>query len=273
MYYSVCQMLAGLLMCAALAVPADGQTGPGCVIWEAGVQLARMFVQLAALQHQQQHQQGTGTLQHPAGSPTAASCSCQHDQGDTASVAPTAQPDHLGCVSAQQLPRLQGARVLELGAGTGIAGITAAACGAHVTLTDLPEAQALLAANIERNQQCVQDAGGSATAGVLDWGQLAQPGCAAAADVCNREWEWGFGADLVFNAGQVGPVVTAIKRFVQLGAGLSRRCFLLSHKQRHEDVDAQLLQALSAAGCSVHKLDTVDTSNQQVCMWLIKPVC
>jgi SAM-dependent methyltransferase len=245
---------------------ADGQTGPGCVIWEAGVQLARLFVQLAALQQQQQQHSGS-TQQHSAGSPTAASCCCRYHQGQAAGVVPTAQPDQLdSVVSTQHLPRLQGARVLELGAGTGIAGITAAACGAHVTLTDLSEAQAVLAANIERNQQLLQGAGGSAAAAVLDWGRLGEE------EDCNRKWEWGFGADLVFNAGQVGPVVQAIKRFLQPSAGDSRRCFLLSHKQRHEAVDVQLLQALAAAGCSVRRVDTGDTRTQQVCIWLIRPV-
>lgn len=38
------------------------------------------------------------------------------------------------------LGELAGKRALELGAGTGIVGIAAACCGAHVLLTDLPEA-------------------------------------------------------------------------------------------------------------------------------------
>ena len=48
---------------------------------------------------------------------------------------------------------LQGLRVLELGAGTGLAGLCAAGCGAACTvLTDLPEALTLLEANIALNQ-------------------------------------------------------------------------------------------------------------------------
>ncbi|NWH69107.1 MT21D methyltransferase, partial [Geococcyx californianus] len=57
-------------------------------------------------------------------------------------------------------------RVLELGAGTGAAGIVAAALGANVTVTDLEELQELLAANIERNEHLVT---GSIRAQVLKW--------------------------------------------------------------------------------------------------------
>jgi predicted nicotinamide N-methyase len=61
-------------------------------------------------------------------------------------------------------------QALELGSGTGIVGISAAAIwGAHVFLTDLPSIAPNLARNISENTDLIQKAGGQARAGVLDW--------------------------------------------------------------------------------------------------------
>lgn len=268
----------------AYVLTAGAQTGPGCVIWEAGALLARLFVKVAAL------------------------------------PVPHAQPAKAvaGRVGLTELPRLHGAHVLELGAGTGIAGIAAAACGAHVLLTDLPAAQSLLQANILRNQAHIQEAGGSAAAAVLDWDSQqddnrvdeqsqqqqhqqvrAQPGeqqrnsysstqqqmtagvmyaggVSSTATLSSHKWDWGCGADLVFNASQVAPVVQAIKCFMQAGAGRQARgrTFLLAHKQRHADVDKQLLRALAAAGCLVGSVDLGSTVSEdgssQLCVWAVQ---
>ena len=60
--------------------------------------------------------------------------------------------------------------VLELGAGTGLVGIAAAAIwSAHVVLTDLEEIQPNLDFNIEKNFDTVSERGGLISGAVLDW--------------------------------------------------------------------------------------------------------
>ncbi|KAA6415124.1 MAG: glucose-inducible SAM-dependent methyltransferase Rrg1 [Lasallia pustulata] len=63
--------------------------------------------------------------------------------------------------------------VLELGAGTGLVGISAAAVwGVHVHLTDLPTIVPNLSSNITANAAALSASGGVATSDVLDWSVL-----------------------------------------------------------------------------------------------------
>lgn len=70
------------------------------------------------------------------------------------------------------LPQLGSATldILELGAGTGLVGIAAAAVfGASVLLTDLPEIAPNLSRNVETNREAIESHNGSARTAVLDW--------------------------------------------------------------------------------------------------------
>lgn len=74
------------------------------------------------------------------------------------------------CTPNRTIPQTS---VLELGAGTGLVGISAAAVwGAQVHLTDLPAIVPNLSFNITANAAVVSAHGGIATSGVLDWSVL-----------------------------------------------------------------------------------------------------
>ncbi|KAI0052555.1 S-adenosyl-L-methionine-dependent methyltransferase [Auriscalpium vulgare] len=63
-------------------------------------------------------------------------------------------------------PSLAGARVLELGSGTGLVGLIAARLGAHVWITDQPPLLPIMANNIRINDLAPQ-----VTAAELNWGE------------------------------------------------------------------------------------------------------
>ncbi|RMD40639.1 hypothetical protein DV735_g4509, partial [Chaetothyriales sp. CBS 134920] len=64
-------------------------------------------------------------------------------------------------------------RVLELGAGTGLVGISAACLwGASVVLTDLPDIVPNLAKNVSLNSDLIVASGGEADTRVLDWSDV-----------------------------------------------------------------------------------------------------
>ncbi|TLD38628.1 hypothetical protein E2P81_ATG01171 [Venturia nashicola] len=97
---------------------------------------------------------------------------------------PSLTEDHLGfktwassymlakrmCSMDLPSPRNGRHRILELGSGTGLVGLAAAAVlKADVLLTDLPEIEANLSKNVLQNLDILEFEGGSATTAVLDW--------------------------------------------------------------------------------------------------------
>ncbi|GLC68190.1 hypothetical protein PLESTF_000658300 [Pleodorina starrii] len=111
--------------------------GPGRRVWECGVLLAAYLVQ----QQQQQAARPPPQDSHDGGA--------KAHEGSVTGAIGTAAID------------LEGARVLELGCGSGLVGITAAACGARCVLTDLPPVLPAAAACAAANAGLIRAGGGS----------------------------------------------------------------------------------------------------------------
>ncbi|XP_013173796.1 PREDICTED: protein-lysine methyltransferase METTL21D-like [Papilio xuthus] len=99
---------------------------------------------------------------------------------------------------------LSGTRVLELGSGLGVVGLTAATLGAQVTLTDLPEALPLLRLNISENKQKIGSMGGYAIAEVLEWGDNNS-------DIHKQEFDMVVLADCVYYEDAVEPLIQTLQ--------------------------------------------------------------
>jgi len=120
-------------------------------------------------------------------------------------------------------PRLRG---LELGAGTGVAGLSFALMGQEVILSDIGEKQATRTrSNIERNEGHIAAMGGRASYESLDWTALPERGRFGAFDMV-------FAADVIWHESLVDPFIQALA-WAASGPGLNE--VLLSHKVRDEE--------------------------------------
>ena len=124
---------------------------------------------------------------------------------------------------------VDGRRIVELGSGTGIAGLACAALGAsHVVLTDLPENLPLLRRNATRNGWVQSLCGCEVSVDALDWNDGALPAC----DVL-------LGADVCYHQDSVKALCALVDAAIAAGSTALLAC------ERHEPVAyASLVNAL-----------------------------
>lgn len=104
-------------------------------------------------------------------------------------------------------------RVLELGSGTGIVGIAAAAVlGADVTVTDLPHVLPNLKFNVDVNCGVVVPRGGGVHVASLSWGENDEM------EAIGRESDLIIGSDVVYHDNLFDPLLQTLK-YLLLGNG------------------------------------------------------
>ena len=138
-----------------------------------------------------------------------------------------------GALSAD---RLRQARVIELGAGCGLAGMAFAAYGAHVTFTDKPEVMDHLEANVMQNF----GAGGAGTSELrfspFCWGtDPLVAGLSPPYDVV-------VATDVIYLQAQIAPLIHSL-----LALSDQRTAIVIAIERRDESVWLDFQQALKAA--------------------------
>ncbi|EPS58908.1 hypothetical protein M569_15903, partial [Genlisea aurea] len=117
-------------------------------------------------------------------------------------------------------------RILELGSGTGLGGIAAAALlGARVTVTDLPHVVPNLQFNVDANAAILQKHGGAVDAAPLSWGDAQEM---EAIKTANHDLI--LGSDLVYHDHLYEPLLETLK-FLMSGSE-KRVVFLMAHLKR-----------------------------------------
>lgn len=167
-----------------------------------------------------------------------------------------AGPPTKGAPCGPPVQELRGRTVIELGAGTGIVSLAAAALGAQVTATD--QEVGLLQENLVQNRDAVT--GRLAEPVRLQWGNVAAAMELPVADII-------FAADVVYEKYPLAPLLTTIRQLL-VGAE-SSAVAILSYTERSSTVTENLHRALSAedlsfevqpAACSLPDVEAVPTS-------------
>ncbi|CAN6225735.1 unnamed protein product [Urochloa humidicola] len=124
-------------------------------------------------------------------------------------------------------------RVLELGSGTGAAGLAlAAALPAHAVLSDLPGALPNLRHNADLNAPLLASAGGAASVVPLPWGDAAAMQDVAAAQPEEAPFDLVVASDVVYYEALVDPLIQTL-RFLIKGEVV----FLMAHMRRWKRTD------------------------------------
>ncbi|XP_057955307.1 uncharacterized protein LOC131149141 [Malania oleifera] len=127
-------------------------------------------------------------------------------------------------LSAALLANRSRLRVLELGSGTGLVGIAAAAIlGAAVTLTDLPHVLPNLQFNADANAESLTLHGGAVDVAPLRWGEESD------AEAVGREFDLILCSDVVYHDHLYDPLLKTL-RFL-LG-GEEKVVFVMAHLRR-----------------------------------------
>jgi hypothetical protein len=130
---------------------------------------------------------------------------------------------------------LAGVHIVELGSGTGLAGIFAAALGAHVVLTDLENHAATLRENAQLNSEVIARAGGSVTVETLAWSAEAAGSFLQHGEQGQRQVNMIIGADIVYvqhDEDSLRNLVDTIEVLLAYPGSSPKLPFLLSYRQR-----------------------------------------
>ncbi|KAM1701915.1 hypothetical protein TB2_026645 [Malus domestica] len=129
----------------------------------------------------------------------------------------------LSALDSRQRPH----RILELGSGTGIVGIAAAATlGATVTVTDLPHVIPNLLFNVEANASVLAANGGVVHVAALRWGE------AADVEKIGREFDLILASDVVYHDHLYEPLLNTLRLLMSGEAEEEGRVFVMAHMRR-----------------------------------------
>ncbi|MCL7038327.1 hypothetical protein MKW94_029174 [Papaver nudicaule] len=122
-------------------------------------------------------------------------------------------------------------RILELGSGTGLAGIAAAAVlSSSCTITDLPHVLPNLQFNAAANSEMLASRGGSVNVAALRWGEKDDM------ELVGREFDVILGSDVVYYDYLYDPLLQTLRFFLGGGEGEDRSnaapVFLMAHLKR-----------------------------------------
>ncbi|KAK3263562.1 hypothetical protein CYMTET_27645 [Cymbomonas tetramitiformis] len=177
------------------------------------------------------------------------------------------------------IAKLRGARVVELGSGTGLGGLSAAAAGSHVLLTDLPQVtEGMLIKNIEKNSGGeFQGIGSAEDSGA--WRNAATIGLGSAAPL-SLDWRKSIQDQVAENDPRTAELILAVETvwlieliepFVNTTVALMHGtknppCYFLNGERAKATSETfasmqQVATAFEDAGCVVRQLCDIPTDD------------